>query len=477
MGPVKEGDVLAGKYRVERVLGEGGMGVVVAAWHIELEQRVALKFLLPEIAERGDAAERFRREARAAVKIKSEHVARVIDVGTMDDGVPYMVMEYLDGHDLASELRERRTLDVTEAVDIVLQACEAVAEAHASGIVHRDLKPANLYLALRADGSRVVKVLDFGISKSIAGGSLGDLSLTRTSSMIGSPLYMSPEQMRSARDVDSRADIWSLGVILFELLTGRPPYLGDNVPQLCASLLNDSPPPLSDYRNDVPKDLERCLLKCLEKERTQRWPSVAELAHALAPLASPESRIHALRASRVLGITEVSLNMTLQAFSASGEPAPVTERIPELPLVAPPEPPREASTVDSWGRTGDPVPEPSRGSKRWIAIAGAAAVVAIGGVVLLSSRLSAAPAAGTAPSARPVTAQASLELPPAQPAVAPVPPPAAVDSALAPPSASAVPSALAVPRLAPPSRPRPRANPKPAKHPSTTGLPDFGGRE
>ncbi len=271
LAPVAEGDLIAGKYRVEQVLGEGGMGVVVAARHVELDQRVAVKFLLPEIAEHGDAAERFRREARAAVKITSEHVARVLDVGTTEAGVPYMVMEYLSGNDVSDELTKRKQIPVAEAVGWVMQASEAVAEAHAAGIVHRDLKPANLFLHQRADGSRLVKVLDFGISKSVSGGSVADLALTSTSALIGSPLYMSPEQMHSAKGVDARTDIWSLGVILFQLLAGRPPYVGESLPMLCSALLHDAPPPLSDFRSDVPPELEAAILGALQKDRTKRY--------------------------------------------------------------------------------------------------------------------------------------------------------------------------------------------------------------
>src|SRR5882757_8726454 len=225
-----ENDVIAGKYRVERILGRGGMGVVVAAWHLELDQRVALKFLLPELVERGDAAERFRREARAAARIKSEHVVRVLDVGNWEGNAPYMVMEYLDGRDLSAELRERGRIPVQDCVDYVLQAIEAVAEAHALNIVHRDLKPENLFLARRADGGRLVKVLDFGISKSIILGSIDQPSLTRTATIMGSPFYMSPEQMRTPRNVDVRSDIWALGAILYDLIGGQPPYVAETIP-------------------------------------------------------------------------------------------------------------------------------------------------------------------------------------------------------------------------------------------------------
>ncbi|MBM4363359.1 MAG: serine/threonine protein kinase, partial [Deltaproteobacteria bacterium] len=249
MSAPQPGEVLAGKYRVERVLGQGGMGVVVQAMHLQLEERVAVKFLLPEYAVHAEASTRFLREARAAVKIKSEHVARVIDVGTLESGAPYMVMEYLAGRDLADVLEQRGPLPVEEVVEYVLQACEALAEAHALGIVHRDLKPANLFLTKRADGSAQVKVLDFGISKAgVSSDSGADQSLTKTSAMMGSPLYMSPEQMRSARSVDARSDLWSLGAILFELMAGRPPFSGESLPELLARVLTDPAPALKSGR-------------------------------------------------------------------------------------------------------------------------------------------------------------------------------------------------------------------------------------
>ncbi|HTB76104.1 MAG TPA: serine/threonine-protein kinase [Polyangiaceae bacterium] len=212
---VRQGDILARKYRVERVLGAGGMGVVVAACHLQLHQKVAIKFLLPEALSNAEAVERFAREARAAVKITSEHVARVIDVGTLDTGAPYMVMEFLEGHDLAQWVRLRGSLLLEQAVDFVLQACEALAEAHALGIVHRDLKPANLFIVRGADALHAVKVLDFGISKAAG----LEVALTRTAAVMGSPLYMSPEQMAASRNVDARTNIWAMGIVLYELLT------------------------------------------------------------------------------------------------------------------------------------------------------------------------------------------------------------------------------------------------------------------
>src|SRR5271154_7216063 len=211
--PVREGDLLAGKYRVERVLGAGGMGIVVAARHIELDQLVAIKFVRDEAIASEDAVQRFLREARSAVKLKSEHVARVLDVGKLESGAPYMVMEYLEGSDLGKVLQDQGPVSLDCAADWILQAGEAVAEAHGAGIVHRDLKPENLFLSRAVGGAPKVKVLDFGVSKAVRGSS-GELSgLTRTRAMLGSPLYMAPEQMRSSRDVSPSADVWALGVV------------------------------------------------------------------------------------------------------------------------------------------------------------------------------------------------------------------------------------------------------------------------
>jgi eukaryotic-like serine/threonine-protein kinase len=297
---VKEGDVLAGKYRIERTLGAGGMGVVVQAHHLQLDERVALKFLLPESARNAEVVERFAREARAAVKIKSEHVARVSDVGTLANGSPYMVMEYLEGCDLAALRDSGHRFSVAEAVEYVLQACEAIAEAHSLGIVHRDLKSANLFLVQRADGSPCIKVLDFGISKlSSLSGPGGSGSMTQTATILGSPCYMSPEQLSSAKDVDGRTDIWALGVILYELLTGSLPFEAENMAALCVKILQTSPPSLRVLRPDLSPELERAVLHTLERDRDRRYASVGELVRALAPFASDRARISV---DRVAGI-------------------------------------------------------------------------------------------------------------------------------------------------------------------------------
>ncbi len=294
--PVRPGDVLAGKYRVDRVLGVGGMGVVVAATHLQLQQRVALKFMLDAGLTQATLVERFGREARAAVRLRSDHVARVLDVGTLETGSPYIVMEYLDGSDIGSVLEQRGAMPVDMAVDCVLQACDAVAEAHALGIVHRDLKPRNLFLTTRNDGRALVKVLDFGISKHTTG---SDLSLTRTTEIMGSPSYMSPEQFRSAKLVDERTDIWALGAILYELLTGQVPFVADSVTALTAMVLMDAPRPLATLRANVPAQLVRAVERCLAKDPRARFQSVAELALALEPFAPADSRGLATRIARI----------------------------------------------------------------------------------------------------------------------------------------------------------------------------------
>jgi serine/threonine-protein kinase len=294
--PIAIGDVLAGKYRVERVLGVGGMGVVVQATHLQLDQLVALKFMLGAALHNPPLIERFAREARAAVRLRSDHVARVLDVGTLESGSPYIVMEYLEGSDLGTLVERSGRFPVEAAVDCLLQACDAVAEAHALGIVHRDLKPKNLFLTYRNDGRPLVKVLDFGISKQKTG---GDLSLTRTTEIIGSPNYMSPEQFRAAKAADERSDIWALGVILYELLTGELPFPADTVTQLTAMVLSEPPRPIQSLRAEVPEELVRVVERCMEKAPDARFQTVAQLAAALHKFAPPDARDLAARIARI----------------------------------------------------------------------------------------------------------------------------------------------------------------------------------
>jgi len=496
--PVHEGDVLAGKYRVDRVLGAGGMGVVVAATDQQLERRVAIKFLLPEYVQHGEAAARFLREARAAVKIHSEHVARVIDVGTLETGAPYMVMEYLEGTDLSGVIAQRGRLPVDEAVLHVLEACEAIAEAHAAGIIHRDLKPANLFLARRADGSSQVKVLDFGISKTTIG--LGDqeMSLTKTSSIMGSPLYMSPEQMRSSRDVDARTDIWSLGAILYELLAGEPPFNGESMTQLVAVILQEPVPSLRERRPDVAPELEAIILRALEKDPARRFTTVGDFAVALVDHAPRRGRLHAERITRVLRAAGLSTSQ-LEMPSSVG---PKELTVATTAITTPTAP--GAQTAAAWGQTHGP--ERRRRNSLVIGLVALGLVSAVGASALVVAALRAGPTgseelappsaapAPPAPAAAPGAAPAPTAAPsaPADLRSAPVPaepePPTPAKSAEPPPApaprkpARSVPKSTVVKADPAPKEPAKAAlkpaSPPPAPKPTATGgVLKFGGRK
>ena len=298
---VPTGTVIADKYRVERALGEGAMGIVLAARHLELDELVAIKCLRAQMPWSPDVIARFAREAKASARLKSEHIAKVIDVGVSPAVGPYMVMEYLEGEDLAATLKRRGPLPARRAAEYVMQVCEALAHAHAAGITHRDVKPENLFLTRHGD-LEVIKVLDFGISKARDQGRLfgGQISVKETSVLMGTPLYMSPEQIRSTREVDHRSDIWSLGVVLFELLTGRPAFAADSVTQVCALVLEAAPPPLAEYCASAPPALAAIIERCLMKDQALRFQTAAELANALLPFAPPRARLHAERATAVL---------------------------------------------------------------------------------------------------------------------------------------------------------------------------------
>ncbi|RYE93494.1 MAG: serine/threonine protein kinase [Myxococcales bacterium] len=299
LAPVSVGEVVAGKYEVEKVLGVGGMGVVVAARHLHLQGRVALKFLLPHLGSDAAFAARFLREAQAYARLTSDHVVRVLDTGMLPAGHPYMVMECLEGCNLDDLLEARKRLDVDEAVGYLLQAMEAVAEAHAHGIVHRDLKLSNLFLVHRPDGSRLIKVLDFGISKSVTT-TPEDVALTRSNNVLGSPVYMSPEQIRSARQVDARSDIWSLGIILHELVAGDPPFLAETTSATLAAVVADEPPALHTLCPEASPALSAVVLQCLQKKPADRYPDLAALAAALAPWAGPEGHTSIARITHLL---------------------------------------------------------------------------------------------------------------------------------------------------------------------------------
>ncbi|MCC6552614.1 MAG: serine/threonine protein kinase [Polyangiaceae bacterium] len=323
------GDVIADKYRVEHVLGAGGMGAVLSAQDMGLNRPVAIKVMLPRASRSPGAIARFLREAQAAAAIRSRHVARIMDVGTLDSGLPFLVMERLEGSPLDEVLKRFGRLPVRHAVDYVLQACEAIAEAHALGIVHRDLKPANLFLA-SCPGGAAIKVLDFGVSKVLdaQGPVAAEGSLTKTNMTLGSPSYMSPEQVRSPKNVDARTDVWALGVILYELLTGRLPFAGETMFDVFMAITADTPQCPRDHRAELPAALGDVVMRCLEKDLSRRMPSAADLAQALRPFGSVRSDPLVRRA---------------QAHRDSAAPPPMPGREDSCPSQPPSAPRREDS--------------------------------------------------------------------------------------------------------------------------------------
>jgi serine/threonine-protein kinase len=355
------------------------MGAVFEAHHVHLDQPVAIKMMLPELATDPEVVRRFLREGRAAVKIPSEHVARVQDVSTLPDGTPFMVMELLHGADLQGVLDARGPLPIPLAVDYTLQTCEALAHAHAMGIVHRDLKPPNLFIT-GSSTMPVVKLLDFGISKLPT---TGDLSMTKTRAVMGSPVYMAPEQMRSARRVDARADIWGLGTLLYTMLTGHPPFESDTMPELCAMIVQDPTPNLHDRRAGVPPALVRAVERCLEKDPERRFASVAELARALGPFGSEQGRAMLAR------IEAAASPHTPPLVATSLESTSTGPGTPPLPI---------ARTGSAWGASSRNVP---RGRRLAWALGGALVLVtfAVGALGIVRRSPSPLPVASPSPPA------------------------------------------------------------------------------
>jgi len=420
--PVKAGDVLAGKYRVEKILGAGAMGMVLAATQIALDRRVALKFMMAGGVGKEQHEARFLREARVASKLQSQHAAKVLDMGTLESGAPYIVMEFLDGKDLAAVLYERGPLPVEEAVSYISQVCEAVAEAHAAGIVHRDIKPANLFLTKAVDGSPCVKLVDFGVAKLAESG----LDLTGTLQALGSPLYMPPESLNGAKDVDGRADIWSLGVTLYELLAQITPFQAETLVALCTRICIKEPTPIADYRPDVPPGLAAVITQCFEKDRARRWPTVAAFAAALAPYASAQPASYAERVAR--------------AQRADVVPSRPTDLLPPEPKPAAPLP-----AVTSPGLAIPAVQAPLA-QPRLAASLGIALVVGVSLALFFGLRSRAPGPADPASTILPATSAPAASTPAAPPIV----PPTTTASAL--PSSSAaltVTTATATPRTKP----------------------------
>jgi serine/threonine-protein kinase len=328
--PFAPGDVVGGKYQVIGLIGAGGVAFVVAALHLELGEMVALKFLRPESLAHEEVVERFATEARAAARIKSEHVCRVYDVGTLPDGAPFIVMEYLEGKDLSDLVREEGKIPVKLAVDYVLQTCEALASAHAAGIVHRDIKPENLFVTKQAGSVQAVKVLDFGISKTaIKAATGGKRRFAKTMMPMGTPAYMSPEQIRACGTVDGRSDIWALGCVLFELVTGSCAFDAPTLMQLGAAILERDAIPLRKVLPDAPAELEAAILKCLEKDASKRFQNVAELANVLYPFGSRRARHSAERCSHILHSAGMG-GAPLELSSVGPPPLAVLQALPSM---------------------------------------------------------------------------------------------------------------------------------------------------
>jgi serine/threonine-protein kinase len=438
--PVRPGEILAEKYRVDQVLGVGGMGVVVAATHLELEQKVALKFMHANAYITEEARNRFLREARIASKLRSEHVARVTDTGVLANGAPYIVMEYLEGVDLSVQLTQHGPMPLGYAAECIVQACDAVGEAHAHGIVHRDLKPANLFLTQHTDGSPLIKVLDFGISKATQGVD-GAMAMTKTGALLGSPLYMSPEQMRSLKTVDARTDVWALGVILFELLTGTTPFNADNFGDLLVLVMTSEPSQLHSHKPDMPAEVAALIQRCLTKDPALRVQSVAEIAGVLAPFCSASGVVLAQR-----------IHAVAQRSGTTGDP-----RVTGTPQLG-------GGTHAGWGGASAPgvSPQPSSAWMGWVA--GLAGLLVIGGGIAALTRAHGATSDSSATTAAPTRDPSGV----ASASVIAMPPPTGAPSSTAPPISSA-PTPTDSASAAVPLPPEPAVGPQPAPRNRASG--------
>lgn len=450
---VEPGEMISGKYRIERIIAMGGMGVVFAARHEDLDQQVAIKLLRSDAVKSEEAIARFLREAKTAARLQSEHIARVFDVGTFN-GAPFMVMEYLSGKDLQEIIETRGPIPVDEAIDYTLQTLEALAEAHALGIVHRDLKPSNVFIAAKPDGTPRVKILDFGISKENSLSAPAQAaSLTATRQVIGSPGYMSPEQMLSPKSVDHRTDIWSIGVLLFELLSGKFPFTGETVAGIMTSVLNNPLPKLRSFRPEIPEDLERIVERCLSRDAEGRYTNVAELARELVAYGPAWGPLSLQRIETASGLARSSPGGRMSLASipfpipmATPSGAGITAPPPSSPGSNPsPALERKHPTAATWSGT---LPK-DNAKKRLMWIVVACSAVFGAGIAVIAATWSrtppqAAAASGSASAAEPTPA------PPAESQSAPlyIPAPSATESAPAP-SAATVPIASASAAAAP----------------------------
>ena len=363
-GVPRVGDVVADKYVVERVVGVGGMGHVLAVRHQRLDQVFAMKVLDPELVDDEDALARFAREARAMATLTSPYTVRVYDVAELPNKLPYLVMDYLEGEDLSRTLRREGPLEIADTVRWIDQACEALEEAHAAGLVHRDLKPQNLFLAKDAKGNQAVRVLDFGIARCF-GGKMGKLvTITRHGDVLGTLSYMAPEQIRSAKAVDPRSDIWAIGACLYRLLTNARAFVGAGEGSLVEAILTRDPLPIRQVRPEVPAALAFVIEKCLKKKPEDRFASVTELRQALqlaqsaaeippddgtvpmtkAPVRPPPVKSERVPATQPMPAVRLPLPTPAPPAPAPAANVPVPPHQPMVP-VAPPAPPKSMATT------------------------------------------------------------------------------------------------------------------------------------
>jgi eukaryotic-like serine/threonine-protein kinase len=452
--PFERGHVLGGKYEVEDLIGVGGIAFVMSARHVGFDSLVALKFLRPELAQLPDARAHFTAEAQNNFRLESEHIVRVLDVDALPQGLPYMVMELLQGRDLRTGLAHG-PLSVPLAAEYALQVAAALAAAHANGLVHCDIKPENLFVLDGAGDEPWLKVLDFGIARAVRGVPSPDQRVV-SSGAVGSPPYMSPEQVRASPDLDARTDIWSLGCVLYELLTLRVPFHRSSRMESCAAVLEQEPPPVRALRPDLPAELEGVLARCLRKVASERYANVAELADALVPFAPERARRHAARCRQLLSAgPRISIatdpgrrsRPSVPPFAAQRGSSP--EALLATQLVAPP-------ALDATEQSFGVVPPPRATKRRKRALLLGAAVLASAAGFAVVQRIQGHSWPDALAAGRPATSLAkgtqvrslTPQLPPGPGAAAPVQASAAVSAAAVQRAADAPATAAAEPRVA-----------------------------
>lgn len=425
--PIRVGDLLAGKYRAERVQQQSALGITLEAMHEQLGQRVSIRVSSADPRAYPEASARFLRGARLAVRFQNAHTARIIDVGTLDSGAPYIASELLTGSDLRRVLRVREVLPVSEAVDYTLQACEALADAHAHGLVHKNLEPSNMFV-VRRETERQLIVLNFCLSDDPLSDAAINLGSTQHATQ--SLAYLAPEQIRDPASVDARVDIWALGALLHEMLSGAAPFRAETTPALLAMIAAEEAAPLSHLRPEIPDQLESLVLRCLAKDPRERFGSLGELCEALAPFASEGRELSARRVVR-----------SLARRGGTSLPPPLPGAQPTKAIV------RVAPAAVTAKPAAAPVP--TAPARRWAELAlTALALAAAGalGVFVAVRMMENALAAALAPR------QVVAELSPALPAPVLVAPPVAPQ-----------PSASAAPVVARPAARRATPAPAPAK--------------